>query len=195
LNQKDVTYLPLDNQSIALAQAAETISKQAMAIKQQGQWQAEKAELEAKLAKLQAKLEDALKQPEKAAPAAGDSTQINPAQDTSTVSVDDTAVIPAANEKDIVETTGTAQDKENAAHKELAKEAKQTPTEVIQEATAAIVEATPEAPIEEAAAEVTQQASEPASSATESQVAKAPAAETEAEPQVITNEQAENKTP
>jgi len=195
LNQKDVTYLPLDNQSIALAQAAETISKQAMAIKQQGQWQAEKAELEAKLAKLQAKLEDALKQPEKAAPSAGDSTQTDPAQDTSTVSADEMAAIPVANEKAVAETTGTAQDKENAAHKELAKEAKQLPTEVTQEATAAIVETTAETPSEEAAAEVTPQASEPASPATEPQVAQTSAAVTEAEPQVITTEQAENKTP
>ncbi|MEY8263033.1 MAG: hypothetical protein RPR98_02410, partial [Bermanella sp.] len=60
LNQQSVTHLPLDNQSIALAQAAETISKQAMAIKQQGQWQAEKAELEAQVSTLQSKLRDAL---------------------------------------------------------------------------------------------------------------------------------------
>ena len=61
LNQQDVTHLPLDNQSIALAQAAETISKQAMAIKQQGQWENEKSELEVKLANLQNKLDNALK--------------------------------------------------------------------------------------------------------------------------------------
>jgi len=45
---------------------------------------------------------------------------------------------------------------------------------------------------------VTPQASEPASPATEplvAQVAQTPAVETEAEPQVITSEQAENKTP
>ena len=79
LNQQSVTHLPLDNQSIALAQAAETISKQAMAIKQQGQWQVEKAALEAQVAALQSKLKDALKQINKTtptkAPAAGDATK------------------------------------------------------------------------------------------------------------------------
>jgi hypothetical protein len=48
LNQQDVTHLPLDKQSIALAQAAETISKQAMAVKQQHQWENKKSELETK---------------------------------------------------------------------------------------------------------------------------------------------------
>ncbi len=61
LNQQDVTHLPLDNQSIALAQAAETISKQATAMKQQEQWETEKAELEAKLATLQITLNNSLK--------------------------------------------------------------------------------------------------------------------------------------
>ncbi len=59
LNHEDVSYLPLDNQSIALAQAAETINKQAQSIKQQGQWETEKAELKASLAKLQAQLNTA----------------------------------------------------------------------------------------------------------------------------------------
>ena len=59
LNHEDVSYLPLDNQSIALAQAAETINKQAKSVKQQGQWEAEKAELQAQLSKLQAQLNTA----------------------------------------------------------------------------------------------------------------------------------------
>jgi hypothetical protein len=61
LNQQDVTHLPLDNQSIALAQAAETISKQAMAVKQQDQWGNKNSELKAKLSKLQKELDKALK--------------------------------------------------------------------------------------------------------------------------------------
>jgi hypothetical protein len=61
LDQQDVTHLPLDNQSIALAQAAETISKQAMAVKQQHQWENKNSELEAKLSKLQKELDKALK--------------------------------------------------------------------------------------------------------------------------------------
>ena len=59
LKHEDVSYLPLDNQSIALAQAAETINKQAQSIKQQGQWEKEKAELQAKLDNLQNQLNTA----------------------------------------------------------------------------------------------------------------------------------------
>ncbi|MEY8204595.1 MAG: hypothetical protein RPR40_05930 [Bermanella sp.] len=109
LNQQSVTHLPLDNQSIALAQAAETISKQAMAIKQQGQWQAEKAELEAQVSTLQSKLRDALKQTNKTHPAAGDATQTEPVQDTSATSTASTATIPA-----------TTQDSRNTAPLETA---------------------------------------------------------------------------
>ena len=59
LKHEDVSYLPLDNQSIALAQAAETINKQAQSFKQQGQWEKEKAELQAKLNNLQSQLNTA----------------------------------------------------------------------------------------------------------------------------------------
>ncbi len=61
LKQEDVSHLPLDNQSIAIAQAAETIHKQAQAIKQQGQWETEKAELQNKLSLLQSQLDSAIK--------------------------------------------------------------------------------------------------------------------------------------
>ncbi|MEH6346662.1 MAG: hypothetical protein V7785_16335 [Bermanella sp.] len=60
LKQEDVSHLPLDNQSIAIAQAAETINKQAQAIKQQGQWETEKAELQNRLSLLQSQLDSAI---------------------------------------------------------------------------------------------------------------------------------------
>ena len=62
LKQEDVSHLPLDNQSIAIAQAAETINKQAQAIKQQGQWETEKAELQNKLSLLQSQLDSAIEE-------------------------------------------------------------------------------------------------------------------------------------
>lgn len=52
LNHDDVSYLPLDSQSIALAQAAEIINKQAQALKNQGQWEKEKVELEKQISAL-----------------------------------------------------------------------------------------------------------------------------------------------
>lgn len=52
LNNPDVNHLPLDSQSIALAQAAETISKQAQALKNQGQWEKEKQLLEHEIKEL-----------------------------------------------------------------------------------------------------------------------------------------------
>ena len=52
LNHTSVSHLPLESQSIALAQAAETITKQAQALKNQGQWEKEKQLLEQQIANL-----------------------------------------------------------------------------------------------------------------------------------------------
>lgn len=52
LNHPNISHLPLDSQSIALAQAAEIINKQAQALKNQGQWETEKQLLEQQIENL-----------------------------------------------------------------------------------------------------------------------------------------------
>ena len=53
LEHSSITHLPLNNQSIALAQAVETLSKQAQTNQKNKQWSEEKQALEATIAKLQ----------------------------------------------------------------------------------------------------------------------------------------------
>lgn len=57
LNHNDIQHMPLDNQSIALAQAVETLSKQLQAKQDSEQWKAEKQTLEDKIAELKKQLE------------------------------------------------------------------------------------------------------------------------------------------
>jgi len=59
LQSDDVTHLPLNSQSIALAQAAETIYKQAQAVGQKDQWEQEKSQLQSTINDLQKQLEQA----------------------------------------------------------------------------------------------------------------------------------------
>ncbi len=163
-NQQDVTHLPLDNQSIALAQAAETVNKQAQAIKQQGQWQAERAELEAKLSELQSQLE-ATKKPAKPAESTK-ATQTNTPQSTDTleataITTPEPAATPVEETKPIVDATQNATteatevattpiEKVQQANTELAKEVKtedvaaQEETQAPTEQSEAVVQDSPE---------------------------------------------------
>ncbi len=56
LKQGQINHLPLDSQSIALAQAAETLGKQGKSLEKQNQWGAEKTALEDKINMLQKQL-------------------------------------------------------------------------------------------------------------------------------------------
>ena len=122
LNHEDVSYLPLDNQSIALAQAAETINKQAQSIKQQGQWEAEKAELKASLAKLQAQLNTATQASIIEEPATIETAQTNPAEQS----------LQQSTTKSTVDTPATNQI--TSGEPALTKEAKQETTSSLQKA-------------------------------------------------------------
>lgn len=57
LNQEDVTHLTLDSQSIAIAQSAETIYRQAQAVGQKEQWEQEKQNLLQQISQLKVKTE------------------------------------------------------------------------------------------------------------------------------------------
>ncbi len=136
-NQQDVTHLPLENQSIALAQAAETINKQAQAIKQQGQWQTEKADLEAKLAALQTQLK-AAKQPVEPTPAIQANTpEANDTPTTATTITSEPEAAAALEEKKPVVPAATEAvtpiEKAEQANTELAKEVKVEETPVLEE--------------------------------------------------------------
>ncbi len=121
LKQDDVSYLSLDKQSIALAQAAETISKQAQSTKKQGHWEIEKAELQKKLAQLQAKLDNQKKvdntdiqpQPE------NEINPVTPAADTVKALQPETTQAELTSNPNIVSTDTPVTEKSNPEQTEL----------------------------------------------------------------------------
>ena len=60
IEHDDITHLPLNNQSIALAQSVETLNKQAITNQSNPKWDAEKLQLEEKIASLNEQLKVAL---------------------------------------------------------------------------------------------------------------------------------------
>lgn len=68
LQSDDVTHLPLNSQSIALAQTAETIYKQAQAVGQKDQWEREKSQLQSTINDLQKQLKQAAQSKEQSPP-------------------------------------------------------------------------------------------------------------------------------
>ncbi len=111
LKQNEINHLPLDSQSIALAQAAETLGKQAKALEKQNQWETEKAVLEETINMLQAQLSKLEATPE-ASEAEEGPTATTPSESAAEASVNEALAAPLKTntEQEKVETPVIAKD-------------------------------------------------------------------------------------
>lgn len=134
LNHENIAHMPLNKQSIALAQKVETLNKQAQTNQNNPKWSAEKAELDKTIEKLKAELankEKELKEAQQPAP-------------------------------QVVEPTETSQEKADVAQKEMSDDIQPVPAQSNSESPEPSPEVTIETPAaneQEAIAESTDEAS------------------------------------